>query len=121
MEKNRSHRNWCEDDGIATIPMSITHSTISPGSRADADADDTTVPPVKIPNPVSSEVVSVSTKPAEVRKQVSIFLPVSDWKILRHEAARRQIPITELCRMWIGPGIAELKRDGPSKIEDDER
>jgi hypothetical protein len=34
----------------------------------------------------------------ELRKQVSIFLPLSDWRAIRREAARLRIPMTELCR-----------------------
>ncbi|WP_437206977.1 hypothetical protein [Planctomicrobium sp. SH664] len=53
----------------------------------------------------------------EVRKQISIFLPVTDWKALRQEAARLQIPITELCRRWIGPEIESLRRQQASGAE----
>ena len=48
-------------------------------------------------------------KTTQIRKQISIFLPVSDWRVLRQEAANQQIPITELCRRWIGPEIAKLR------------
>ena len=44
----------------------------------------------------------------EFRKQISIFIPLSDWRALRAEAARRKIPITELCRQWMTPGIKGL-------------
>lgn len=47
----------------------------------------------------------------EIKKQISIFLPISDWKALRLEAARQQVPITELCRRWILPEITQLPRD----------
>ena len=47
-------------------------------------------------------------KNAELRKQISIFLPLSEWRVLREAAARESIPITELCRRWIRPGIEEL-------------
>jgi hypothetical protein len=50
-------------------------------------------------------------KTTEIRKQISIFLPVSDWRVLRHEAARQEVPITELCRRWICPEIAVLKAE----------
>ncbi|MCA8999167.1 MAG: hypothetical protein KDA80_19355 [Planctomycetaceae bacterium] len=50
----------------------------------------------------------------EIRKQISIFLPVSDWRALRQEAARRNIPITELCRRWIGPEIQKLHEESNS-------
>lgn len=46
----------------------------------------------------------------EIRKQISLFLPVSDWKILRLEAARRRLPITESAgsgsdRTWTNSGV----------------
>ncbi len=50
-------------------------------------------------------------RPQQIRKQISMFLPVSDWRVLRQEAARLNIPITELCRRWLGPEIDRLKRD----------
>ncbi len=43
-------------------------------------------------------------------KQISIFLPISDWRALREEAARQGIPITELCRRWMTPEIERLRR-----------
>ncbi|MGH7129912.1 MAG: hypothetical protein ACREIV_15180, partial [Planctomycetaceae bacterium] len=46
----------------------------------------------------------------ELRKQVSICLPLSDWKAIRHEAAVRRIPMTELCRQWMRPGLKQLQR-----------
>ncbi len=51
----------------------------------------------------------------ELRKQISIFVPLSDWKAIRHEAARKRIPMTELCRRWMKPEINQLKNEG---IED---
>ena len=38
-----------------------------------------------------------------LQKQISIFLPLEDWKRVRLEAARRNVPITELCRRWMSP------------------
>jgi hypothetical protein len=46
----------------------------------------------------------------EIKKQISIFLGISDWRALRAEAARQQIPITELCRQWMTPEIRRLPR-----------
>jgi len=43
------------------------------------------------------------------RKQISIFLPVSDWKAIRLEAARRKIPMTELCRRWMKKDMQRLR------------
>lgn len=45
----------------------------------------------------------------ELRKQISIFLPLSEWKHIRHEAARLRIPMTELCRRWMQPALDRLK------------
>ncbi len=44
----------------------------------------------------------------ELRKQISIFIPLSDWKEIRWEAARQKIPISELCRRWMKPHIESL-------------
>lgn len=45
----------------------------------------------------------------ESRKQISIFLAVNDWRRLRDEAARQRVPITELCRQWLRPGLNRLR------------
>ena len=44
----------------------------------------------------------------EIRKQISLFVPVSQWNVIRREAARRRIPMTELCRQWMRPELAKL-------------
>jgi hypothetical protein len=46
----------------------------------------------------------------ELRKQVSIFLPLSDWRAIRREAARLRIPMTELCRRWMKPELTGLRQ-----------
>ena len=46
---------------------------------------------------------------AELRKQISIFVPLSDWRAIRHEAARQNIPMTELCRRWMKPELSRLR------------
>ena len=48
-------------------------------------------------------------QPLEIRKQISIFVPLSDWRNIRNEAARLRIPITELCRRWMRPEISKLR------------
>lgn len=48
-------------------------------------------------------------KSLEIRKQISIFVPLSDWRAIRDEAIRRRIPITELCRRWMRPEIERLR------------
>jgi hypothetical protein len=47
----------------------------------------------------------------EFRKQISIFVPLADWRAIRAEAARQHIPITELCRRWMKPEMERLKRE----------
>ena len=53
-------------------------------------------------------------KTLELRKQISIFLPLSDWRIIRHEAARQGIPMTELCRRWMKPEMTKLRNASES-------
>ncbi len=44
----------------------------------------------------------------ELRKQISLFVPLSHWKAIRQEAARRNIPMTELCRRWMKSELTAL-------------
>lgn len=46
---------------------------------------------------------------AEIRKQISIFVPLSDWRAIRFEAARQRIPMTELCRRWMKRDLDRLR------------
>lgn len=56
----------------------------------------------------------------ELRKQISLFVPLSEWKAIRQEAARKRIPMTELCRQWMKPDLDNLRRHpGPRPTEDD--
>ncbi|HUQ70360.1 MAG TPA: hypothetical protein VM165_12595 [Planctomycetaceae bacterium] len=55
----------------------------------------------------------------EFRKQISIFLPVADWKAVRLEAARRRIPMTALCREWLAPGLDRLRREPPRSPDEE--
>lgn len=45
----------------------------------------------------------------EIRKQISIFLSVSDWQMITLEAARQKIPVTQLCRKWMEPHVEKLR------------
>jgi len=54
---------------------------------------------------------------AGFRKQISIFIPLSDWKAIRLEAARKKIPMTELCRRWMKPELTQLKKTLPQVDE----
>lgn len=47
----------------------------------------------------------------EIRKQISIFIPISEWRAMRHEAARLHIPITELCRRWMRADMDQLYKE----------
>jgi hypothetical protein len=47
----------------------------------------------------------------EKQKQISMFVSLSDWLAIRQEAARQKIPMTELCRRWLKPGIEELTKE----------
>lgn len=48
------------------------------------------------------------TEMPEFKKQISIFVPVSDWRAIRAEAARLRIPMTELCRRWMKNDLRKL-------------
>lgn len=50
-----------------------------------------------------------------LQKQVSIFLPLEDWKRVRFEAARRNVPMTELCRQWMSPGLKDLQQSSEAR------
>jgi hypothetical protein len=50
---------------------------------------------------------------AEIRKQISVFLPLTDWRAIRDEAIRRDIPMTELCRQWMRPHVQRLINETP--------
>jgi len=52
-------------------------------------------------------------KRTEFRKQLSIFVPISEWRAIRAEAARRNIPMTQLCLSWMRPEIKRLKPEPP--------
>ena len=59
-------------------------------------------------------VKSSIRKPREIQKQISMFVPLSQWKAIRMEAARQKIPMTELCRRWMRPGLKEILPDDSS-------
>lgn len=44
-----------------------------------------------------------------MRKQVSFFLPLTQWVLIRNEAIRQGIPITELCRRWMSDEMRKLE------------
>jgi len=47
----------------------------------------------------------------EFKKQLSIFVPLADWRAIRDEAIRRKISMTELCRIWMRPELDRLQRE----------
>lgn len=51
----------------------------------------------------------------EIRKQISIFVSLSDWKALRAEAARLRAPMTELCRRWLRPHFDQIGNTSPGR------
>ncbi len=59
----------------------------------------------------------------ELRKQISIFVPLSDWRAIREEAAKKGIPMTELCRRWMAKDLDRLRNatdHGRSRDRDDD-
>ncbi len=47
---------------------------------------------------------------AGMRKQVSFFLPLAQWLLIRNEAIRQGIPITELIRRWMSDEMRRLEK-----------
>ena len=56
-----------------------------------------------------SKELTMSDHKIQLRKQISIFLPLADWKAIRLEAARQKIPMTELCRRWMKQDMEKLR------------
>ena len=54
------------------------------------------------------------------RKQISIFIPLEDWKALRLAAAQQRLPMTELCRRWMEPGLEALRNPQDDRRHHDE-
>ena len=52
-----------------------------------------------------------------LRKQVSFFLPLPQWVLVRNEAIRQGIPITELCRRWMSEEMQRLNEQGAGSEE----
>jgi hypothetical protein len=46
----------------------------------------------------------------EFKKQVSFYLPLSEWKAIRLEAAKKRISQTELVKRWIKRDIQRLMK-----------
>lgn len=44
----------------------------------------------------------------EIRKQVSFYVPLSEWKALVRESARLNMSMTALVRQWIAPRVDAL-------------
>jgi hypothetical protein len=51
---------------------------------------------------------------ASLQKQISMYLPLDEWKAVRLEAAKRNQPITALIRRWIRRPIANVVRRNTS-------
>jgi len=45
-----------------------------------------------------------------ILKQINFQVSIDDWKLIRNEAARRKIPVTNLCRELIEPLLDKLKK-----------
>lgn len=56
-----------------------------------------------------------------IRKQVSVYLPAPEWRALRDESVRRGLPMAELCRRCLGPGLERLRRTPEADPADDPR
>ncbi len=47
----------------------------------------------------------------EIKKQVTMSVPISDWKLIRMESAKQNTSINRLFRIWIAPHIKKLREE----------
>ncbi len=85
---------------VAALP---THAVRDRSDRRDRFQ----LPGSSVPNNSKLPLILVCPM-AVIRKQISMFFPVTEWRALRQEAARLGIPMTELCRRWLRPHIEQL-------------
>lgn len=45
-----------------------------------------------------------------VRKQISLFVALDDYLLIREEAARRKTPMGRLVMRWIGPELDKIRK-----------
>lgn len=45
----------------------------------------------------------------ELHKTLVANVPIFDWKLVRDEAIRRKIPVTQLVYEWVRPHVDELR------------
>lgn len=58
------------------------------------------------------------TRNGKTVKQISIFLPISDWRLLSEEASRRKSSITEIGRQSLKPLLDQLRDDPEQRARD---
>jgi hypothetical protein len=56
-----------------------------------------------------------------VRKQVSVYLPAAEWRLLHDEAARLRLPMAELFRRCLRPGLDRVRRTPAADATSDPR
>lgn len=49
-----------------------------------------------------------SRGPLALRRQLSLFVPVAEYRVLRDEANRRRIPVAHLLRQMLEPDYSRL-------------
>lgn len=45
-----------------------------------------------------------------LKKQITLIVSLADWQVLSHEAARRHLSLTELCRRELAPLLDRLSQ-----------
>lgn len=56
----------------------------------------------------------------EIKKQITLIVPVSDWNAIRREADLLGISMGELCRRLLAADLAQLKREQARPQQRDE-
>ncbi len=55
---------------------------------------------------LGDDELPVDEPSTQLRKQISLFIPISQWKLIRRVAARRGVPITRLVSDTLRPHLA---------------
>ena len=112
----------CEPDGDAAILDDEFRFADAIPPRKTSPPKNVTSPPRNLAGIVADQPVTVKSRrsapgrltssgrsaSSHVRKQITVFLAHEDWRLLREEAARRRISLSELCRQCLRPQLEHL-------------
>lgn len=98
------------------IPRAMVRRAALPDGMGETDGDsEEPLPPV--PSTVRrrrtkgvGRAVKRPQSTTEIRKQLSLFVTLAEYQLVREHAARQGKPMTDVVREWISPHLAQLRR-----------